>query len=138
MVYEIDPRNTVAIGFLKQIQIAEGNKPQGISQEKALEAIIVPKIEFRDATLREALDYLRKKASELSKGKLSANFVVPSGEPTDSTRVTLSLQNIPFTDAVHYLGKVANFEFTFEKYAIVGKPTSATAATTPSQAPSAQ
>jgi len=142
MVYEIDPRNTVAIGFLKQIKIAQENQPKGpASQEKALGAIIIPKVEFRDATLREALDVLRKKASELSNGKLSANFVVPSGEPTDSIRVTLSLQSIPFNDAVHYLGKVANFEFSFEKYAIVGKPiagTTAAATTTPTQAPSAQ
>jgi hypothetical protein len=117
----------------------EENKPKGVSQEKALGALIVPKIEFRDATLREALEYLRKKAGELSNGKLSANFVVPSGEPADSTRVTLSLQNIPFTDAVHYLGKVANFDFTFEKYAIVGKPNGgATVANAPTQAPSAQ
>src|SRR5579863_6572047 len=51
MVYEIDPRNTTAIGFLRQLKVMEENKPKGLSQEKSLEAIIIPKIEFRDATL---------------------------------------------------------------------------------------
>ncbi len=122
MVYQIDPRNTVAIGFLRQIKVAQERMPKGVAQEKSLEALIIPKIEFHDATLREALDVLKKKAAEVSGGKQAANFVIPSADATDAPRITLSLQNIPFADAVRYIGKVANFEFRFEKYAIVGKP----------------
>jgi len=131
LVYQIDSRNPTAIGYLKRIKIDEANKPKGSEPEVALAALIVPKIEFHDATLREALDVLRKKAGEISGGKQAVNFVIPPGEPGDSARVTLSLQNVPFTEAVRYLGRVANIDFTFEKYAIVGKPTSAAASANP-------
>lgn len=129
MVYKIDPRNTVAIGYLRRIKSDEGQKPKGNDQEKQLTALIIPKVEFRDATLRESLEALRKKVNELSNGKQTVNFVVPPGEPADSARVTLSLANIPFPEAVRYIGKVTNFDFTYDKYAIVGKPTAATATT---------
>jgi len=122
MVYQIDSRNQIAIGYLRLIKSTEKNSPKTVDQEQALAAINIPKIEFREATLREALDFLRKKAADLSNGKQSVNFVVPGGEATDSIRVTLSLQNIPFPEAVRYIGRVTNFKFTFEKYAIVGTP----------------
>lgn len=121
-VYQIDSRNTVAISYLKRIIADEKTKPKNVDQEKALASLIIPKVELRDATLREALDFLRKKVTDLSGGKQSVNFVIPIGEPTDSTRVTLSLQSVPFPEAVRYIGRVANFDFTYEKYAIVGKP----------------
>jgi len=137
MVYQMDSRNQVAIAYLRRIKSEEKYSPKTVDQEKALQAIIIPKVEFHDATLREALESLRKKVVDLTSGKQTANFVVPSGEPTDSTRVTLSLQNVPFPEAVRYVGKVANFEFKFEKYAIVGKP-GAGADPTPSIAPAAK
>ena len=68
-----------------------------MDQEKLLSTIVIPKVEFHDATLREALEFLRKKVTDLSGGKQAVNFVIPVGEPTDSTRVTLSLQSIPFS-----------------------------------------
>jgi hypothetical protein len=47
------------------------------------------------------------------------------------------LSNVPFPEAVRYVGDVAKFHFTFEKYAISGKPTgeSAVTATVPATAP---
>ena len=54
-------------------------------------------------------------------------------EEQKSQTITLSLSNVPFTEALRYLGDVANVSFAYEKFAIVVKPQTAapTASTLP-------
>ena len=49
---------------------AEKKNPTVATQQKQLEALIVPKIDFRDASLGSTLDFLKQSASKLSEGKL--------------------------------------------------------------------
>jgi hypothetical protein len=65
---------------------------------------------------------MKKTADRLSNGKIAVSFVVQAPEAVTSTPVTLSLSNIPFTEALRYIGGVAGINFTYEKYAIVVKP----------------
>ena len=37
-------------------------------------------------------------------------------------RITLNLTNIPFTEALRYVGSLAGVAFTYDKYAIMVKP----------------
>jgi hypothetical protein len=121
MVYKINPRNAVAIGFLKTIA-ANATKDNGAAAvERSLTALIVPQIQFKEATLGSALDFMRKKAEELSGGKQSVNFVVQPGVDRDGTHVTLALREIPFTEALRYMGDLANVSFEYQKYAVVVK-----------------
>ena len=126
MVYKIDPRNQVAIGYLLRIKAAEANKPKGNDQEKQLAALIVPKVELKEATLGAALDFLKKTVEKQSEGKLAVNFVVQlPDEQVKSQPVTLSLSNVPFTEVLRYLGGVAGLNFVYDKYAIIVKPMAA-------------
>jgi hypothetical protein len=123
LVLELDPHNKTAIGYLRRIAVMESQQSKGGGvMEKQLQALTIPKLEFKEATLGSALDYMKKTADRLSNGKIAVSFVVQAPEAVTSTPVTLSLSNIPFTEALRYIGGVAGINFTYEKYAIVVKP----------------
>jgi hypothetical protein len=126
LVLRIDPHNQVAINYLRNIRSQEAKSPRGNDQEKQLAAIIVPKVEFREATLGSALEYLRQQVTKLSNGKQSVNFVAQlPDEQMKSQAITLVLSNVPFTEVLRYLGTVANVQFEYQKYAVVVKPAGA-------------
>ena len=122
--------------------------------QKKLERIIIPRLELRDATIREALDFLKKKSAELDdsptgKGvnillKLEAGAVTPpspspvpqnpglesaqpppqpSPAPNDA-RITVTLNNIPMTEALRYITSLANLKFKIEPNGVVIVPVS--------------
>ena len=139
MVYQMDSRNTTAIGFLKRIQIDLKNKPKYVPMDRQLVTLVIPQIMFREATLGSALDYLKKAADRQSEGKVGVNFVVQlPAEQVNTQQVTLNLSNVPFTEALKYLGTVASLDFVYDKYAIIVKPKAdAAPVTTATTAPTA-
>jgi hypothetical protein len=123
MVNKLDPKNQVAIAYLRRIQAEQAQRGVGTMQEKKFAALIIPKVEFREATLGAALDAIKKKADEASGGKLPVNFVLQLPEDVVKTQqVTLNLTNVPFTEVLRYLGGLANISFAYDRYAIVVKP----------------
>ena len=138
-VNKLDPKNVTAIGFLRKIAVDEAKKPQVSSMQKQLEKLIVPKVDFRDATLGSALEFLKQTAPKISDGKVVVNFVVqlPDEQATSQT-VTLTLANVPYSEVLRYLGEVAKLDFAYEKYAIVVKPRGAAAAPEVAPAPVSQ
>jgi hypothetical protein len=126
MVKQLDPRNQTAIAFLRRIQVEQAAKGGAGSTEKKFAAVIIPTIEFKDATLREALEFLRKKVNDMPGDKPQVNFVVQlPEEQAASTRITLNLGGVPFTEALKYVGGLASVTFTYDQYAILVKPAGA-------------
>ena len=137
--YKLDPKNQVAIGFLKKIAVDEKNKPQTTTLQKQLEKLIIPRVEFREATLGSALDFLKQAAAKNSDGKVVVSFVVQLPEEQAKTQtVTLALANIPYSEVLRYLGEVAKVDFTYDKYAIVVKPRSGATTADATPAPVSQ
>jgi hypothetical protein len=125
LVNKVDPRNMTAIAYLRTMKAREVQAGAGAVQEKQLSAIILPKIEFREATLGSALDFLKQQVNKQTAGKQVVNFVVQlPEEQVKKQTVTLSLANVPFTEVLRYLGTLTNTSFTFEKYAIAVRPSS--------------
>jgi hypothetical protein len=123
MAYQMDSRNVTVINYLRRIQADEKSKPKSVPMERQLAGIVIPQIQFKEATLGSALDYLKKAAIRQSGGKVAVNFVVQlPAEQVNTQQVTLNLSNVPFTEALKYLGTVASLDFSFDKYAIVVKP----------------
>ena len=137
-VLKVDPKNQVAIGFLRKIAVEDAKKPQVTTLQKQLEKLIVPKVEFRDATLGSALDFLKQTAAKNSDGKVVVSFVAQLTEEKKLEPVTLSLANIPYSEVLRYLGEVAKVDFTYDKYAIVVKPRSSVATADAAPVPAAQ
>lgn len=126
IVYQLDPKNAVAIGGLRQIAVQEAKSGGGASIEKQFAQVILPQVQFKEATFTEALDFLKKKVTEASGGKQTANFVVQPGIDQNA-KVTLSLTNVPFTEALRYMAELVSAKAEYQKYAIVIRPAAAVA-----------
>lgn len=92
---------------------------------RKLDDIIIPRIDFQDVTIREALDFLKQKAvsldtTESDPAKRGVNLVlnIPEGSPEASSRITLSLTDIPLRAAINYVANAANLKLKVEPYAV--------------------
>jgi Flp pilus assembly secretin CpaC/tetratricopeptide (TPR) repeat protein len=108
-----------------------------------LNRIIIPRIDLRDTTVREAVEFLKQRSRELDtstddpQGKRGVNIVLklnpsppdltvpPAEGPTPAprggtadTRVTLSLTNVPLIEALRYLTELAGLKYKIEPYAV--------------------
>ncbi len=125
MVRKVDPTNRTAIAYLRLIAVEEqksGGKVTRNDTEEACRKLIMEKVDLREASLAEALDFLKQKAATLSGGKVVVNFVLQVDEQTQAKKVTLSVQKVPFSEVLRYVGDLAEVQFKFEQYAIVVKP----------------
>ena len=137
-VNKADPKNQVAIGFLRKIAVEEAKKPAPSTTQKQLEKLMLPKVEFRDATFASVLDFLKQAATKNSDGKITVSFVMQIPEDQKTQTVTLSLANVPYSEVLRYLGELAKVEFVYDKYAIVVKPKSGAAAAETAPVPTPQ
>jgi len=96
-------------------------RAQGVVATNAtVETLIIPKLEFKEADLTAALDFLKQEATRVSGGKAKPNFVItiPKAE-LETKKVTLNLREIPFLEAVNYICRVAGVQAEIEARAIV-------------------
>ena len=118
----MDPKNLAARNYLRAIAQREKSGP---GLESALRKILIPTVDFRDVTVREAVAFVSQKVRELSGGKQSVNVVwMVSAEQTASARVTLSLQNVPASEVLRYIGESSNLQFSYDALAVKIKPMS--------------
>ena len=106
------------------------------SIQNKLNHIIIPKIEFRDATVREAVDFLTKSreldTDESDPSRRGVNIVLKlePGQNVTSTiqpndaRITLSLTNIPLIEALRYVTNLTGSKVKVDQYAVVIVPLS--------------
>ena len=98
---------------------------------RKLDEIVIPRIDFRDATIREALDFIKQRAvaldtTEQDPSRRGINIVLkaPADSPEANSRITLSLNDIPLRAAVDYVAKAANLKLKIEPYAVAVVPQS--------------
>jgi len=131
----MEPNNGLAYSYLRKIAGEEAAQkaslPPENATESALKKMILEKVDFREATLADVLDFLRQKGNQLGGGKVVINFVQSVDETARNAKITLTLQKVPFTEVLRYIGGLANVQFTYEPYAIVVKSKGATAASQP-------
>lgn len=73
--------------------------------------IIIPSIEFREATLTECIDFIRIKSRELDPDKKGVNIIVKPGGDA-SLRIALSLKDVPLSEALRYCAELTNHKLT--------------------------
>ena len=98
---------------------------------RKLDEIVIPRIDFRDATIREALDFIKQRAvaldtAEQDPSRRGINIVLkaPADSPEANARITLSLNDIPLRAAIDYVAKAANLKLKIEPYAVAVVPQS--------------
>jgi len=132
-VLKLDPENVSARNYLRMIATSEKLSDSAGTLQKQLQAIVLDKVEFKEATFGSALDYLKQQVAKSTGGKTQVSFVVQlPPEFVQEQKVTIDLASIPFTEALHYVCEMAGAEYKIEKYAVVIKAKGATA-TPPAQ-----
>jgi hypothetical protein len=114
-VLAIDPRNEAALRYLRMIQAQEKKTGGGGAVQKQLRELTIARVEFRQATLDSALEYLKQEAA---RNNVQASFVVKP-DVNQMQKITLSLGNVPFTEVLRYIGDLAKVNFNVERHAIV-------------------
>ena len=114
-VLQLEPKNKAALNYLQAIKIAEAQAGPGAQIEKQLQALILPKVEYQNASLISVINDLKQKGS--------VSFVLLGVDK--ETQITLSLTNIPFLEVVRYVAAQANAEYKVDRYAITLKPKAA-------------
>jgi hypothetical protein len=126
LVRRLEPDNRTAIMYLRRIAAEQAADPSSRTAPNATQAalaqVILPKIELREASLGEVLEFLRQKGNQIADGKVAINFVAQLDEAQKAAKITLNLQNVPFTEALRYVGELGGVEFAYERFAIVVKP----------------
>lgn len=100
--------------------------PAGKTVHQKLQDTIIPLVDFRQVTVREAVDFFQQCSKSLDPARTGVNFrlnvnaggAVPSGlipglelaSPVE-TRITLKLTNVPLIDALKYVVNLANLKF---------------------------
>jgi general secretion pathway protein D len=114
-----------------------------------LNGIVIPRVDLRDTTVREAVQFLQQRSKDLDPStddpadKRGVNIVLKLAQPaapaadepsldaappesgTADTRVTLSLTNVPLIEALRYLTELANLKYKIEPFAVSIVPASA-------------
>jgi general secretion pathway protein D len=92
---------------------------------RKLDEIIIPRIDFQDVTVREALDFIKQRAAALDRTetdptKKGVNIVlnIPESAPEANARITLALTDIPLKAAINYVANAANLKLKVEPYAV--------------------
>ena len=86
------------------------------------QAIVIPRIEFKDATVTEALNFLRRKSIELDPEKKGINFVLKAPQNLMHTKVSLSLTGVSVYEAARYVANLATLVVVPEASALIVRP----------------
>ncbi len=113
-----------------------------------LNRIIIPRIDLQDATVREAVDFLKQRSKDLDtttdnpQDRRGVNIVLkldsaapapavdPAAAPADpalaaptaggneNTKITLTLTNVPLIEALRYLTELSALKYKIDPYAV--------------------
>ncbi len=122
------------------VVVDDMGRPSATSERinRKLDRIIIPRLEFRETTIREAVELLKRKSAELDVdspvGERGVNFVLrleggtaggtPSLVSPADAQITVSLTNIPLREALKDVTSLANLKFKVDSYAVVIVPLS--------------
>ena len=105
-----------------KIQVPKAEQPKSPLQAK-LDSIILPSVVFADATLSEAVEFLRRKSLDFDTNttdpnQKGVNMIVKAGGNIAEARITLDLKNIPLGEALKYVAQLSNLRLVVERYAV--------------------
>ncbi len=112
---------TFALAF-SGVLFAQSSAAAPTIQQK-LEKIVFPTVQFQNATIQQALEYLRVKSRDLDPAKQGVNIIVKPGGP--DAKITLDLRNIPLSHAISYIAERSGHQLTADGHAYLLAPLSA-------------
>ncbi|HEX5176631.1 MAG TPA: hypothetical protein VFV83_06365 [Chthoniobacteraceae bacterium] len=83
------------------------------------EAIIIPRVEFKEASVQEAIEFIRKKALENDPEKKGINIVLNEVNGPADRKLTITLSDIPILEVLRFTAELAELDFQIRDTAIV-------------------
>ena len=117
-----------------------GTDASFVSVKNKLDRIMIPKLALEQASLEEALDFLRLRASEndtleLEPARKGVNFAVNLGAPDSAAatkirkvRFDLQLAHVPLSLALKYITDITHTSFTTDDFSVIIAPTGSSSA----------
>jgi len=93
-----------------------------------LQKIIIPKVNFHEATIQESIEYLRIQSarydedSSIDPSNRGVNMILKTDASSNSAKITLDLQDISLSQALRYITELANLKMTVEPFAVILAP----------------
>ncbi len=134
-VLQVRPSFVYARSYASQCRLALAKGPQQKNDlEARLARVIIPEVNFSDASLGDVLDYLSSRTQEITQGATTVNFIfMGTTELRSETQITLNLRNIPVTEVIKYVAQMSKMTLRYEPNAVV-----ITAPSAPLSAPSTE
>ncbi len=94
-----------------------------------MDKIIFPTVQFQNATVDEAIEYLRIKSKDLDiyetdPTRKGVNIILRSGDAPAAASISLELKNVPMSEALRYITDLAQMKYKVESFAVVVVPIS--------------
>ncbi len=111
-----NPKHPDTVRMLAYIQANHRKVDTTLKDQYA--TVILPKVEMADVTLAEAIEGLRALTKNASNGKVVPNVIV-KGEELGQRKLSLSLANIPLSEALSYVTQLTSSKATYDKHAVI-------------------
>ncbi len=82
-------------------------------------------LDFNNATIEEATNFLSVESKRLDPNKKGVNFIIQPEASSTAKPVTITLNNVPLGEALRYVCQLANVKYKVQDYAISIVPFSA-------------
>ncbi|WP_395741963.1 tol-pal system YbgF family protein [Prosthecobacter sp.] len=117
----LDPRGS-SVSF----DYGVGRSPGAYLTEK-MDKIIFPTLKFQDASVEDAIEYLRVKSRDLdtftgADGVKGINLILRTGDTPSNARITLDLKDVPMREALRYVTELAQMRYKVEPHAVLITP----------------
>lgn len=130
MLREVDELWATRVPMLDLDQVGVGIGPTGPRAEglitEKLRSITIPTIEFTDATITEAIEYIRQRAQDLDPdpdpNTRGVNIVVQPGAADAAPRISLNVRQVPLGEALRYITDLAGLTYQIDAFAVIVVP----------------
>jgi hypothetical protein len=110
------PNHTETQNLLRYIN-AHG-KNVAASPQQTYATVMLPKVDFADVSLTEAIEGLRLLSKNASQGRITPNVIV-KGTAVNEKKFSLTLNNIPLSQALEYAAQQCGGRLTYDKHAAI-------------------
>ncbi len=121
------PADPFAAGGAERDGSAMLAAPKSVAQMQKMDRIILPRVQFQEATIEEAIEFLRVKSRDLdtsSPGGGGVNMILRNGDAPSSAKISLDLKNVPLSEALRYVTELAQMKYKVESNAVLIVPLS--------------
>jgi len=122
---QMSPKHGRSIALYRKMQSGGGERASLALRKRIFSKVRVPRIDFDDMNVREALKALSDIVEKESNDKVIPNFVIQDRNKVfDKVSIDLTLKNIPAGDVLTHILSEANATVSFGKYSTVVRPRS--------------